>query len=514
MKKYTTYKTALIILLFAVILSCGRSFLDVAPQGQVTEEQALTDPAAADKMVAGIYNQLYSQGTFGVFWSVLGNIASDDADKGSTPSDNGFNSGDVDNFTFTPAAIYTVFNNVWTNNYSGIVRANKALSILDQSSIDGGIKNRLTGEAKFLRGLFYFNLVRAFGGVPKIIRTPADPQEGNSDEFQTRVSAQEIYNQIVADFQVAVDNLPAKGDAGTQVGRANKGAAQAILAKVYLYLKDWQKAYDLSFAVMQSGKYSLATDYAAVFRESGNNNSESVFEIQTGPSRSNSGACDGVSPSYGVYQGVRARSGWPSNRIAGKTYSGDLGFGLNNPSADLANAYEGKDVRKAGTIIFINQSGPTILWDGFRIPKGDSVENQRYNYKSYHSPFLESVPCNGDINNKDNWPINIRVMRFSEVLLINAEAAMHIGQDAVTPLTRVRQRAGLDPAPATEENIWKERRVELAMESDRFFDLVRQGRAASVLASKGFVAGKNELFPIPQAQIDLSGNRLKQNPGY
>lgn len=515
MKKRNIFISATIIFLATIfMISCGRNFLEVAPQGQVTEEQALTDNDAANKLVGGVYNQLYSQGTFGVFWSVLGNIASDDADKGSTASDNGFNSGDVDNFTFTPAAQYSVFNNVWANNFSGVVRANKALTILDASSIDPSLKTKLVGEAKFLRGLFYFNLVRAFGGVPKITRTPADPQEGNSDEFQTRVSAQDIYNQITEDLQAAIDNLPEKGETGSQVGRATKGAAQAVLAKVYMYLKDWQKAYDLSQAVISSNKYDLAPDYAVMFREAGNNNIESIFEVETGPSRSPSGACDGVSSSFGVYQGARAKSGWPANTVAGKTYSGDLGFGLNNPSSDLANAYEDKDKRKDATIMFINQNGPTILWDGFRIPKGDSVENQRYNYKSYHSPFLETAPCNGSITNKDNWPINIKIIRFAEVLLINAEAATHIGKDAATPLNRVRARAGLASVAATEANIWKERRVELGMESDRFFDLVRQGRAAAVLASKGFVAGKNELFPVPAAQIDLSDGRLTQNPGY
>ncbi|ANH83404.1 hypothetical protein A8C56_22625 [Niabella ginsenosidivorans] len=511
-KRYNYILPGFITILF-ISLSCNRDFLNVPPQGQLTEEQALIDPDAADKLVGGIYNSLYSQSTLGVNWIVLGSIASDDADKGSTPSDNGFNVSDVDNFTFD--ANTTIFNNIWTGYYGAISRANKALAILDASSIDESIKKRLTGEAKFLRGLFYFNLVRAFGGVPKLIVVPK-PEEANNDEYQTRASKEEIYDLITADLQEAVTDLPEKGETGTQVGRANKGAAQALLAKVYLYLKDWQKTYDLSLAVMTSGKYDLATDYTNMFREVGANNIESIFEVQTGPSKSTTGSCDGISPNFSNFQGPRAKSGWPNNIIDGKVYSGDLGFGMNTPSEDLANAYEDGDKRRAGTIIFISPTSTTTLWDGFQIPSQPSVENSRYNYKGYHSPFKETLPCSGSVNDKDNKPKNIRVIRFAEVLLMNAEAAIHLGKDAQTPLDRVRSRAGLTVVPATEANIWKERRIELAMESDRFFDIVREGIAGSVLRAQGknFVDGKNEVFPIPQAQIDLSGKRLTQNPNY
>jgi hypothetical protein len=172
-------------------------------------------------------------------------------------------------------------------------------------------------------------------------------------------------------------------------------------------------------------------------------------------------------------------------------------------------------VRRAGTIIFTSNA-PTVLWDGFTIPAKPNVVGDRYNYKAYHSPFVESLACNGLLTDKDNRPKNIRLIRYAEVLLINAEAATHVGGDALTPLTKVRARAGLAPAPATVANIWRERRVELAMEADRFFDLVRTGRAATVMqaAGKPFVAGKHEVFPIPQVQIDFSNGRLKQNPNY
>lgn len=489
---------------------CSKNFLEVQPQGQTTEVLALTDPDAAAKLVGGVYNTLYLGGfgstTVGFLWALSNDVASDDSEKGSTPGD--FSPlGEIDNFTHTPNNF--IFNNIWSGHYSGIVAANKAIDILGKSTIEASAKNRLIGEARFLRGLYYFNLVRFFGGVPKIISVPL-PSEGNSDPLNTRVSAAEIYAVVLEDLQFAVDNLPLKGDAATQLGRANKGAAQAYLAKAYLYQKNWQKVFDLTNAVITSGKYALVNDYGLIFREKpvggqgGTNNSESIFEVQTGVNA----AENGVSLLFSNGQGPRGRGGW-----------NDLGFGFNSPTTDLVSVYEGGDTRKNSTIIFINptaagNSPGTVLWDGFRIPSKDSVENERYSYKPYHSTIAESPQVT---NNKDSKPKNIRLMRYAEVLLMYAEAAAMLGNaDGVNKLNQVRSRANLPATTLSQANVWKERRTELAMEQDRFLDLVRQGRAGTVLRAHGkaFVDGKHELFPIPQAQRDLSGGRLTQNNGY
>ncbi|MEP6712723.1 MAG: RagB/SusD family nutrient uptake outer membrane protein [Ferruginibacter sp.] len=502
------YKITLGLSLTVLLLTaCKKDFLNVPPQGQLTVEQALIDPAAADKLVGGVYNTLYLQGTVGLKFVILGDVTSDDSEKGSVASDPGFDGIFLD--AFTHDANTGIFNDVWNENYKGIARANKALNILNSGTYDEATKKRLIGEVRFIRALFYFNLVREFGGVPKVTRVP-DASEANSDEFQTRASKDTIYQVILDDLNYGVANLPLKGDAGSQVGRATKGAAQSLLSKVYLYQQNWQGAYDMSLAVMSSGKYDLATDYAKIFREAGANNIESIFEVQTGPNKTGS-TCDAINPNYSNFQGPRGA--FPTNIVNGQSYDGDLGFGLNTPSADLAAAYEAGDTRKAGTIIFTSPTTTTTLWDGFIIPKQPDVVSDRYNYKGYHSPFLETKACGG-INDKDNKPKNIRIMRFAEVLLINAEAATQTAHDALTPLTRVRARAGLTTTTATLADIWKERRVELAMEADRFFDLVRTGRAASVLGGLGFKIGKNELFPIPQTQRDLSNGRLSQNPLY
>ena len=508
--KHIWQSLACVILLLVLLASCKKSFLEVNPQGVTTEVLALTDPDAAAKLVGGVYNTLYLGGfgntTVGFLWVLANDIASDDADKGSSPGDFG-EAGQIDNFTHTPGNF--IFDNIWSGHYNAIVSANKAIDVLGKSTIEANTRNTLLGEARFLRGLYYFNLVRFFGGVPKITRVLL-ANEGNSLEAQTRATRDEIYAVVIEDFEFAAANLPMKGDVGSQVGRATKGAAQSYLAKVYLYQKNWQKAFENSQAVINSGKYSLVSDYNLIFREKavsgqgGNNNSESVFEVQTGV---NAGE-NAVSELFSNGQGPRGRGGW-----------NDLGFGFNTPTAELANNYEPGDTRRDATIIFVNptvqgSSTGTILWDGFRLPTKDSVENERYSYKAYHSATMESPQVS---NSKDKKPKNIRLMRYAEVLLIYAEAAAMLNNtsEATAKLNLVRNRAKLPASTGTQANIWKERRVELAMEQDRFFDLVRQGRAGAVLRAHGkpFVDGKHEVFPIPQAQINLSPT-LTQNNGY
>ncbi|GAB3868833.1 RagB/SusD family nutrient uptake outer membrane protein [Hymenobacter segetis] len=497
--------TAALALTLALASGCN-GFLDVAPQGQLSEDAIRNDPGIAQKLVDGVYNTMYLGGfgpdIHGLQFVILTDIASDDADKGSTPTD--YNDAlTIDNFTLTPSN--GTVNNAWTGYYQGISRANQALDKIALTTVPDATKNNLLGQVRFLRGYFYFNMVRLFGGVPKLDRVPTASEIG-SPQLQQRASAADIYAFIISDLQFAVDNLPLKG--ATETGRATKAAAQGLLAKVYLYQKNYQKAFDLTEEIVKgrSGTYGLFRPYADIWRTAGANSVESIFEVQAGTNAS----CDNSAVNlYTVSQGPRAGGlrGWA-----------DLGFGFNNPTTDLANAYEPNDVRKNGSIIFIKPKGPTVLWDGFRVPGQDSVENSRYSYKAYHSRTKEA-----NCGNNDYLPKNIRVLRYAEILLIHAEAAAQLGNAgaAQSDLDAVRSRAGLAPTAPTVANIWKERRVELALEHDRFFDLVRQesvtpGRIVPIFAAQGktFVKGKHELFPIPQPQIDLSGGLLTQNPGY
>ncbi|WP_419801768.1 RagB/SusD family nutrient uptake outer membrane protein [Mucilaginibacter sp.] len=517
MKKTLIKKASLVaaVALLSIGFDGCKRYLDVNPQGQITQAQIATDPAAAQNLVTGIYNVFYIGGFAPDIDSfqfvIMTDIASDDGDKGSSPADYG-DALQIDNLQ-TPAT-NGVVNNVWNGHYQGIARTNQALGQLQTATFDAVTKNKLIAETRFLRAYFYFNLVRLFGGVPKLDHVPS-VGEANSAALQTRASAADIYAFIVSDLDFAVANLPDKG--ATDVGRATKSAAQGLEAKVYLYMKNYQKAYDLSQAVITGGKYSLVKDYSLIWRQNavngdgGNNNSESLFEIQAGINKD----CSAGINLYTVSQGPRA---------GGKYGWSDLGFGFNNPTSSLVNEYEAGDVRKNGTIIFINptngtNSSGTVLFDGFRIPSQDSVQNSRYSYKAYHSRTAEAN-CGG---NTDRLPKQVRILRYADVLLINAEAAFQLGNlgVATTDLNLVRTRAGLQNVTATLPAIWHERRVELAMEHDRFFDLVRQdavqpGRAAAAFAADGGKtwSATRALFPIPQTQIDLSSGNLKQNPGY
>lgn len=505
--KKNIQKLLLLLTFFSfAVIGCKKSFLDVSPQGLLTDEAAANDPNIARKLVTGVYNKLYQGGfdddVHGILFCMAGDVASDDADKGSTALDQAPEAVGFDNFTSDLNANNFYVARLWAGHYKGIAAANGALDVLSRSTFDRVTTRTLIGEVKFLRAYFYFNLVRLFGDVPRVLRVPSGPVDANSDEFVTRAPKDSVYAAIINDLQYASDSLPSKGDPITEVGRANKGAAQSLLAKVYLYKKQYQKAYDLSRAVINSNKYALVDDYSKNFRSKQyDNNSESIFEIGTGTNVD----CDAAIPFYVVAQGPRVGGlgGWA-----------DLGFGLNTPSQDLVNAYEPGDKRDSITIIYIGPDS-TVLWDGFVIPGRNRVQNDRYNYKAYFGRKTDTYCAS---NNTDHLPKNIHIMRYAELLLINAEAGINIGNvgDALTDLSLVRQRAGLLPVAATIANVWAERRVELAMEQDRFFDIVRQGRAGILLRAlgKNFVDGKNEVFPIPQAQIDLSGGKLTQNNGY
>ncbi|KXK38859.1 MAG: RagB/SusD family nutrient uptake outer membrane protein [Saprospiraceae bacterium] len=503
-------KNLIVIVSLLLLNACSEDFLEIPVQGAATAE---SDPALAEKLVTGVYNSLISGDAFGngdahgIAFISLTNIISDDADKGSTPNDQIGIIGELDNFTHTPTNVFV--GSIWKGHYNAISRCNQALKALETASVDDTKKQQFIGEVRFIRGYYYFNLVRWFGGVPAVLRVPESAADANSDDaFRTRASSEEIYNIIINDLQYAVDHLPLRN--ATQKGRINKGTAEGMLAKVYMYRKDWQKVFDLSSEVVNSGQFALLNDYAKIWRFEGNNSVESMFEIQTGTFNNTD-------------FGVRGYCVWQGPRVGGKGGWTDLGFGFCTPSGNLVQSYDPADTRRLSTVIEIDNSEThkgTILYDGYRIPSKDSIENLYYNYKAYHSELRKGEPYLG---NRDNKQKNIQILRYADILLMQAEAANELGQPdiAISNLNMLRARAGLAPVSiaggtALRETIWNERRFELAMEHDRFFDIVRQGRAAEIMNAVGkhFVKGKHELLPIPALQIELSGGRMEQNPGY
>lgn len=466
---------------------CADDYLDVDQTESIStgDVELFNNEAGAAQFVTAIYNKFLNWDMTSFGWIGLSSITSDDADKGSSPGDTGTDKDVLDALTYNasnPSAEST-----FIANYDGINKCNQALNMLPKlDKVDANLRSRLAGEAKFLRAFMYFTLVKCYGGVPIVDHLPVPGSDSDRVMQLTRKTAAEVYAFIETDLNDAIAALPEKGAySANEKSRVTKGAAYALLAKVSLYQKKWQQVVDNANKVTG---YSLVGNYASMFRATGKFDSESIFEIYA----------QGAVPAKGIEgysntQGARGTGGW--------------GWGFNTPSQSLVNAYEAGDVRKEATIIF---RGST-LYDGRVIP--NTVENERYNYKAYSSAYTDAWETD----------VDIKYLRFAEVLLMKAEALNELGQtgDAIPLLNQIRNRAGLGNTPAVSQvdvrtAIWKERRVEMAFEHDRFFDLVRTGQAKAAFAVDGktFTEGKNELFPIPATFIKQAEGLSAQNPGY
>ena len=489
MKTLVNSKFAAIFLMLLLLSACD-DFLDRKPLGQYTSD---TYPAGGlTEYVYGMYSQLRAFNIHVFAFIGITSITSDDADKGSTPAD-GPAQKEFDDFTIL--ANNGLVSGFYTGHYQGISRCNLVLEVTDslQQSITPEEYTLSRAEARFIRAYLYFNLVRTFGGVPKVEVT-------GSTANIPRASKEEIYAFIEEDLLFAQNNLPATWP--DYPGRSSRGAAQGLLAKVYLYQQRWGDALQMCQNVIGSGQYDLNTPYNVIFTEEGENTSESLFEIQAVRNAEVNYNCE-----YAQVQGARGSGAW------------DLGWGFNTPSEQLLNAYEADDPRMEVTILFRGETTPYGEIPPLSLP------NERYNQKVYTNPTFRQ-----EANNRFGGWMNVRILRYADVVLMAAEAANELDQtdEALEKLEWIRARArGTNNAILPEitetdqallrDLIRHERRIELAMEHERFFDLVRWGIAEDVLHAAGktnFVTGKHELMPIPQAEIDISGGVLIQNPGY
>ncbi|MFC4211412.1 RagB/SusD family nutrient uptake outer membrane protein [Pedobacter lithocola] len=471
-----------------VLPACKKSFLDVDPQAQQPALTFWKSQEDATKAVNSIYGNLRSWENTAFPALAIESIAGDDAEKGSSANDASYLNS-YDNFTVTSTE--GQLQGFWTGQYQNINLCNQVLDNIPAISMDANLKARYIAEAKFVRAYSYFRLVRAFGDVPLRLSVPKDASEFNIP----RTPKAQVYAAIEKDLVDAAAVLP-QTYTSIDLGRATKGAALALHAKVAMYQQKWADVLNYTNTVMTMG-YNLVPNYEQSFRLNNENSVESVFEIQCEIVETIAGS---ATSQYSQVQGVRGSVG---------------GWGFNNPTATLASAYETGDTRRDATIIFRGET----------TPQGDAIsatgDNPMYNQKSY-VPF--SLIKTGFPEGAQQ---NVRVIRFADVLLMNAEAANEQGNPALarTSLNRVRARArggvaAVLPDITTSDKdalrtaIQKERQVELAMESDRYFDVVRQGRAAAVFGAKGWKANKNEVWPIPSTEIDKSAGVLTQNPGY
>ncbi|MFR9496536.1 MAG: RagB/SusD family nutrient uptake outer membrane protein [Rikenellaceae bacterium] len=481
------------------VTSCS-DFLDIPAQGSLTEDVFFAEEEGALMSLNAAYSRLRQWNLIGFPWFAMMELASDDSDTGSEPSDGSVARLDLyDSFQYD--ASLTELNGYWTGNFQGIAMCNTAIDNLD---ILENEETRILciAQARFLRGFFYFNLVRVYGGVPLIVEIQTDPDEYN----QPRATVDEVYAQIIEDMAYAAENLPTRQEWGAEnYGRVTKGTADGMLAKVYMQLGDYTNAKKYAENVINRGEYSLFSDYRDLFCPDNQYCDEIMFQDQYCWTESYTSTSE-----YVKCLGIRGQIGW----------------GYMTPSEALANAYEEGDPREEATIF---NSGDEF--DGEVITIKDTA-----NPRAFRKVLWPSDPY-WNTNTFGNTNCHVIFLRYADVLLLYAEACNELGNtsEALTYLEMVRSRArntqcsdelvvGLPEITETDKSelrlrIWEERRIELAMEGHRFYDLIRYeqqvpGYAAQMLAIDGktsFNYDQHSTFLIPQTEIDLSGGVLVQN---
>ena len=495
-----TMKKLYILLIITGILAVAscEDFLEIRPEG--TLPTTGIDYSKSENIflsVSASYAKLRNYGAHVFPYIGAFEIASDNADKGSTPEDNP-TMLELDNLTYQ--SDNGLINDLWIAYFDIVSGANYSIHqmpLFEETLPEASDKIyalQCRGEVKAIRAYAYFNLTRLFGRVP-LIDTLLTAEELAS---VSQATTSQLYEFIEKDLKEAIEILPA-GYANEWAGRINRYTAMAIKARVHMYQAEWDSVASLTDRIIGSGRYALLNDFREVFSINGENSSESLFEVQSSTLGKTTG--DQTFMEYAYVQGPR-----------GNTPSNMQGWGFCTPSQNLIDFYSGR-----GEII---RPATTLLYRGTKTPEGDSIRvicsNPVYNGKVYTPSYYNNWNYNGY-----GFDHNVRILRYADILLMYAESRVNgatagttSGLTADDAVNLVRERAGLLPlSGVTAEAVWDERRAELAMEQDRFFDLVRTGKAATALASKGFVVGKHEVYPIPSAQMQLNST-LVQNNGY
>ena len=536
----------------ALTFTSCEDFLTEEVRGQLNLDSYFTTVEECESYITGCYQDI----TCGGWWQIntvwlLSEMCSDDAWMGNTTQSqsdyislahyqgNGASNGPISNF--------------WQYRYKGILRCNVAINQISQVDVaDTQLRDQLVGEARFLRGYFYFELVRNFGGVP-LMTSFSDPADVQGI---TRSSAEQIYAFIEEDLSAAAEILPERSE--SEIGRATRGAALGLLGKVYLYQEKWQEAHDVLKTVIDSKQYKLMENFGDVWSIDKNNNEESLFEVQY------------------AYHETLALGGALTVVTGARNGPGD-GWSWCQPTANLEQAYidAGDTERLKWTII---KTGCTEIAgeDNFDVFVQNSKEMANYDkyieqygwdencyiidpaqHKSARIIRKYFVPYNKRpaVYNIDKIPLDHRILRYADVLLMYAEACNELGQDseAQNALNEVRGRVGLPDVTSTghqlRDAIRLERRLELAFEQNRLYDIRRwkddsgQPVIASILGPNGtfvqwnmneatrdryewenqgensnkgitFDVNRDLVFPIPLYEITMSNGSITQNPGW
>lgn len=432
----------------------------------------LTNQTEIEEYINSVYGNLQSTGLYSLYLPAFAEIPSDNTYDQVPSNDNG-NYGQLDQFAIIPAN--DIVETTWRDSYQAIQKANVVLNRIDDIAYsDATLKQSRKGEMLFIRALLYFNLVRLYGDVPLVITETTDP---NLFFGQGRQPATKVYDQIKADLTAANGLLP---DASSQSGRVIKTAAEALLGKVLLTLKDYTNAKTQLLTVVNSARHVLLPKVQDVFAVSNENNKEIIFSVQF------TSGVNGNAEGSLMYQQFS-----PSATVSGAK-------GHNLPTLSLYNLYASNDLRKGVYVSLASTGAP---------------------FNSKLSAPSSTVITDG--------PSDFVVLRYADVILMLAEAENELGNtgQSATYLNMIRTRAGLAGTAlvsqsALRDAIALERRLELVGEGHRWFDLLRTGTAVAVM-NQWFkdnnilitIDQHNLLMPIPQSQVNTDP-AIKQNPGY
>jgi starch-binding outer membrane protein, SusD/RagB family len=439
-----------LILLLILSISGACNVLDVEPADEISAEEAFKTKSDIEKGIIGSYSELQSLSYYGRTYLIFSDLAADNLMHPDDATSSDY--AEVDNNTLLPEN--SAIDGIWSAIYSAINVDNSIIDkVPDIAGMTDSEKAAALGELYFLRALNHFNLMNFFGAIP--IKTT--PTVGTDSLDAPRKSTDEVFTQIISDLTYAETNLEASNSTKT---RATKYTATALLARVYLYQKNYTKAYEKANEVITDGGYSFLTDYADIFATEGN--AEVIFEVEFDE--------------------------LDRNRIAEYNYPKTLNGRYEvKPDPTLIAAYESGDERLSASIAYSGTNAYACKYTDLSL--GDK---------------------------------NIIVLRLTEMYLIRAEAEAHLSTGVISNIkadvNKIRHRAGLEDTDAATKSelilaIEKERQVEFAFEGHRWFDLVRTGRAVDVLPN--VTKSTQTLFPIPLSELNTNNSEgMTQNPGY
>jgi hypothetical protein len=516
MKINIKYISAFILI---ILLGCSEDFLNEQPLSQVVSSNFYQTEDQAYQALVSIYDALQYQSTPGVSWApfmVTADMLSDDAFAGGGDSNDGQDEDEFNKFNIPPTSV--INRSLWAKNYTGIDRANTYLEIIDGIDASEDFKSRTIAEAKFMRAYFYLELARFFENVPLLTETIKGPSEYK----QAQNTPQETYNQIALDLVEAIEDLP-EFLPSEGLGRISKWAAEGLLARTYLFYNgvygaeltagdvtvNRAKALEYVEDMISNSGHGLIANYEEIFSTVSEYSIENVFEIGYGDT-----------PAWFDWGYVRGGEGNLSAQMQGprvtQSDNWDRGWSFAPVSHKLFTDMAG-DPRMASTILQESEIDGTL--------------NIGYQHTGYFSNKYSSDAehWGSDGQFEHNRTANFRVIRYSDVLLMAAELG---SGNAQSYMDEVRARVGLSSVPATIENIFNERRMELSLEGIRYFDVLRRGGsfAAQELSKSGergpnyvgdqqlfdinFNAATRGFLPIPQTSIDFSSGAMIQNDGY